>query len=212
MASPEIDLQKPLPRPENHAPRPRRTYPGEVHRAVAPPILRAEWSPEPLWAARSRRSTRKLHPSTEAGLRYQRHVVALVGRYLESLTKPPILTTGPWIRFSDEGGPGWAQPDLLLHWAPHLGLPPGPGLSPELTLVVEIKRTYREPAYNQLTKLYMPLVERLLGPRTRVVGAIVARGFERGFPGTIHGSLGQLFTWAKQGAKAGETAALRWLS
>lgn len=81
------------------------------------------------------------------GKAYERRL----GRHLKRLTetKSSVLSggtilDGPWIKFTDENGFGWAQPDFIIDCAP-------------LLWIIEAKLSHTPDAEEQLTKLYSPL-------------------------------------------------------
>lgn len=71
-------------------------------------------------------------------------MLAELARRLPDLRHIP----GSWIQFEDAGGPGWAQPDLIVVGAAR-------------ALVVEAKLTHCLDARLQLQNLYLPLVRHL---------------------------------------------------
>ena len=90
------------------------------------------------------------------GLRYQRSVGEfLAKRHLD-------VRAGPWIHFSDRHGPGFAQPDFVIHYAP------------ERWIVLEAKLTQTPNAFEQLIHLYLPLLSHL-HPNVELVPVQVCR-------------------------------------
>lgn len=75
-----------------------------------------------------------------AGLRYERALAAAL----------PQAEHGAWFEYRDANGPGYCQPDLLLHL-------------PSITVVLEIKYTWTDKAYDQIEKLYLPVLQIALG-------------------------------------------------
>ena len=90
------------------------------------------------------------------GLAYQRRL----GKMLQRLVDTAAATGGPWagskllaevwLRFHDANGPGYAQPDFIIHL-------------PDLAIVIDAKLTHTPLVEPQLFGLYKPLVEKLLG-------------------------------------------------
>lgn len=60
----------------------------------------------------------------------------------------------PWLRFTDEAGQHWCQPDGLLH-------------TPTGVIIIEVKYQHTVDAYNQLRLLYEPVVSVLI-PESRL--------------------------------------------
>lgn len=58
------------------------------------------------------------------------------------------LLLGQWFSFSDDNGPGFCQPDILL-------------ITPALIFILECKLSYTDWAWPQLRQLYKPIVERV---------------------------------------------------
>lgn len=82
-----------------------------------------------------------------------------------------VLRAGWWLRFTDEGGPGWAQPDFFFH-------------GPERIILLEAKLTETPAAWEQLHFLYRPLLQRVF-PGVPVVSAQVCNTLARGREETI---------------------------
>jgi hypothetical protein len=68
------------------------------------------------------------------------------------------LRVGQWLRFEDDSGKGWAQPDFYIP-------------QPDLIWLFECKLTFRDEALDQLGKLYGPLLAGLYPgiPQHRIV-------------------------------------------
>lgn len=77
------------------------------------------------------------------GLRYEAAIASAFG---------PLAKHGQWIKFEDQNGLGWAQPDILF---PHLG---------EL-YILEAKYTWVPEAHTQIELLYKPLLECIFSRR-----------------------------------------------
>jgi hypothetical protein len=85
-----------------------------------------------------------------AGIRYE----SVIAKSLKREYPNARVISGLWLRFEDDNGLGWAQPDLLV---------------PEENLLVECKLSFTREAEGQISKLYAPLVERLWGRSPRLV-------------------------------------------
>jgi len=84
--------------------------------------------------------------AAKQGHSFERHV----RRTIRDAIEPPLLhLPGPWLRFHDQNGPGWAQPDHLV-------------VAPTWALIVEAKRSQTEIAFLQMEELYAPLLQWLL--------------------------------------------------
>jgi len=111
----------------------------------------AEWTSCPPFAAAPRRRT----GPQKAGLAFQRNAT----RALAHLGT--ALHAGPWIRFEDRNGPGFAQPDILL-------------AGTSTFLVLECKLKFTPSAILQLDALYRPLLEALV-PSTPIRRAVLCK-------------------------------------
>jgi hypothetical protein len=95
-------------------------------------------------------------PKQREGKNYERRVEEIL------IDHPALsgssLRSGQWLRFEDETGKGWAQPDFFIP-------------QPDLIWIFECKLTFRDEAVDQLTKLYGPLLVGLFPgiPQHRVV-------------------------------------------
>jgi len=86
---------------------------------------------------------RRLRGSRAKGKAYERKLARFVSRLHP-------CTYNPWIYFVDANGPGWAQPDIIVHCL-------------DRTVVLEAKLSETAAALPQLHDLYGPLVQRLYG-------------------------------------------------
>lgn len=105
-------------------------------------LVHAEWMDVPPWGENKGRTVQQ-----RRGLAYERKF----GEHLQRMKKPgdALLLGGPWIKFWDQNGVGFAQPDFLL-------------VSPRGVYIFECKLKENSKAWVQLFRLYGPLVEYLL--------------------------------------------------
>lgn len=90
-------------------------------------------------------ATVRLFGSQAKGKAYERRLgKELERRLAKGLWDEAELIKGPWIKFRDQNGPGYAQPDFLI-------------LSPALLCIIDAKLTHTEIARRQLLSLYLPL-------------------------------------------------------
>lgn len=111
----------------------RKLYPAVK---VAGRVEAAYFCEEPPFAQR-----RKSTGARAKGVRYEKKVQA----YLQSLD--PLYLPSPWLRFLDESGWRWCQPDGIRIDA----------ATGEL-LVVEVKYQHTQQAWEQMEKLYAPVL------------------------------------------------------
>lgn len=106
-------------------------------------LTKAEFMPEGPWGDEP-----KLKGRAAEGIRYQKKV----HEEFSALGVQGKLYEGPWIRFSDAYGTHWCQPDHVLD-------------ARDRVVVAESKLSLRrlDTAVVQLTKLYRPCLELLLG-------------------------------------------------
>ena len=95
-----------------------------------------------------------------AGLRYER----MVGK--ELARRRLDFAQGPWIQFKDNNGIGFAQPDFIVY------------SSLDLWIVLEAKLSQTPAAFEQLLRLYIPLL-RKLHPNVELVPVQVCRNLKR---------------------------------
>ena len=104
----------------------------------------AHFSSEPLWARSHAGGL-----SQRAGLRYQAQAQGLLRRTYEGAS----VVCSPWVKFIDECGHGYCQPDAYVYDTQDL-------------TIFEIKLSHVDTAYAQLSLLYKPVLEHILHPRT----------------------------------------------
>lgn len=114
-----------------------------------------------------------LSPTTRAanraGLVYEARVAQqLTRRYLPQQTSIQLLLN-PWIRYADENGSFWAQPDALI-------------VRPDRVDIIETKLSHTTRAWFQLRKIYEPLVRALFPERPIRLVEIVKNSNEIVFP------------------------------
>lgn len=115
-------------------------------------LTAAEWSDRPDFARSSGRTA-----SQRKGLRYERKIEEdLKELYGDS------LKCGPWIKFTDRRGTGYAQPDFIVDL-------------PDRVLIIECKLTYKPKAKDKLRRVYARLI-RMLNSKPRLC-VQVCRGF-----------------------------------
>ena len=103
---------------------------------------------------------RKGRGARAAGLRYEMNVSdELARRGLD-------FARGPWIQFKDNNGIGFAQPDFIVY------------SGEDLWIVLEAKLSQTPSAFEQLFKLYLPLLSRLHSGVT-LIPAQVCRNLRR---------------------------------
>ena len=136
----ERNLQKLLDAPVNLA-KPRKIS----FRQRRPPrqIENLYWAE---WASRSPHSKEKLTGIQAQGIKYEKKAGREVTRFFAD--QGAEIKVGPWIKFEDENGPGYAQPDILV-------------IFEELVWIIECKLTYHPYALLQLQGLYQPLLKNL---------------------------------------------------
>lgn len=107
------------------------------------------------------------------GLAYQRHVVRTIQ---EQLDDRGTIHEGPWIRYHEQNGTYWCQPDIVVETA-------------NRSVIIEVKLSLRRlgTALKQLNGLYRPCVEFIFG---RPVTACVA--FRHWTPDADHEALGMI--------------------
>lgn len=109
-----------------------------------------------LWAKTSERgpwgTARRLTPIQRQGLRYE----ARFGDHLRALGEIPL--SSQWFEFQDLEGPGFCQTDHLI-------------VRPDEVLIFECKRSYRPWVWDQLLRLYRPIVEEVFELPVRVAAA-----------------------------------------
>lgn len=105
-----------------------------------------------------------------------------VGRALPS---PSHWAYNPWFQFADGSGMGYAQPDYVLRTKSEV-------------LVLECKLTDTLEAYDQLGKLYLPILEHVYG--LPVYGIVVAKALRPGSPVPCS-SLREAFACARSGVR-----------
>jgi hypothetical protein len=100
-----------------------------------------------LWKGKPPHVPRPRRRSAKAGLAYQRRIENLLRQEIQesSLLRGGQLLTSPWIRYRDEAGWGFAQPDAVV-------------LAISGIWIFEVKLSYTPVAYAQLHGLYRPLV------------------------------------------------------
>lgn len=105
-------------------------------------------------------------------------------KYEEALANLPGFawaSHGAWFEFDDASGHGYAQVDFLFG---------GDGWQP---VVAEAKLTWTPTAYQQLRKLYFPLLRRLLG--IDVGGMVICQNLTKETPKSdVVGSLAEAFS------------------
>jgi hypothetical protein len=89
-------------------------------------------------------------------LTYERKFLKYLERRCAASHPAGQLFPHHWIYFTDEAGPGWAQPDFFL-------------VEPRLVTVFETKLTQTTAAWEQLDGLYGPLLEYLFARPVRKV-------------------------------------------
>ena len=95
-----------------------------------------------------------------AGLRYEENVgKELARRQLD-------FACGPWIQFEDTNGVGFAQPDFIVY------------SSANSWIVLEAKLSQTPSAFEQLFKLYLPLLSKL-HPGVTLIPAQVCKNLRR---------------------------------
>lgn len=91
---------------------------------------------------------KKLRAAQIAGFAYENKV----GEYLLARYGEDRVLHGPWLRYEDERGVGWAQPDYVV-------LPDGDDAP---LLIIEVKLSYtKTAAERKLKSIYKPLCERV---------------------------------------------------
>lgn len=100
---------------------------------------------------------RRLKGSKAAGIAYERKFGrALPGLACGTPFEKFKLHSGIWLEFADGRKEGWAQPDFFL-------LPPEDSnpLHPDFGLILETKLSINARGWQQLEKLYLPLLRHL---------------------------------------------------
>lgn len=99
----------------------------------------------------------------KAGIRYERKVLKELGERFG-----PQFLPAQWMRFEDETGERWCQPDGIL-------------LREEGATIFEVKYTFISDAHYQLRQLYAPVVQRAYRPkRTNLI--VICRNFDPATP------------------------------
>jgi|AACY02.9.fsa_nt_gi hypothetical protein len=129
------DLAKAMAPREQNSPRPIRQIRG---------LLVAALCDTPAWAEQKKKE--KKRAKLRAGLRFERQFQKHLARSQTSMDR--ILVCNPWIHFRDKAGAGFAQPDVLLFDRVSC-----------IGALIEIKLTQSLGAEEQLTGLYLPLVQ-----------------------------------------------------
>jgi len=101
--------------------------------------------------------TRRLYGAKAAGIRYEKSVAKAI----------PGAIRGQWFEFYDANGHGYCQTDVLV-------------IGKANTLVIECKLTDTEQAYEQLSRLYLPVVS--MAFERHVIGLVVVRHLTKTSP------------------------------
>ena len=88
----------------------------------------------------------KLKGMKGKGIAYEKHVGRRLKRWQESNELYGELHLGQWFSFWDDNGHGYCQPDILI-------------VRSDLVFILECKLSYTNFAWEQLAKLYQPVVE-----------------------------------------------------
>lgn len=102
-------------------------------------------------------------PAQKNGIRYERKVLKELSDRFGTSFRP-----AQWMRFEDETGERWCQPDGIL-------------LRPEGATIFEVKYTFISDAYYQLRQLYSPVVQRAFLPK-KINLIVVCRNFDPATP------------------------------
>lgn len=105
----------------------------------------------------------------KAGLRYEKKVLNELSERFGSAFHP-----SPWLRFTDETGTRYCQPDGLL-------------IQERGTFIFEVKYSFVSDAWFQLRRLYGPVVERAYRP-AKIFYVVICRNYDvaRPFPEVPH--------------------------
>lgn len=117
-------------------------------------VKRLQWvelsSKAPQFASKIKGMKRLQRQGLTFEKQFGQWLLAGMRRTSRRIDGPTAVRLGAWLRFEDEGGLGWAQPDAVV-------------LIPGWTLLFECKRTESGRAWVQLRQLYKPLYEKLEG-------------------------------------------------
>jgi Holliday junction resolvase len=146
------------------------------------------------WSCTDIQVPRPISTAAKNGLRYERNVF----KALKKL--PNTIFYNPQYYFSDDNGPGYCIPDILL-------------VDGDTCIVIECKLTYTEEAIEKLRYLYCPVVSLAMQVETRALVIVkhltrrapepawnIKEALQRGVP-LLHWLGKGPITWAPQPAK-----------
>lgn len=123
-------------------------------RKLARTIDGLKWA---YWSKKSPHHTsRKLTGAAAKGQTYERKFRKELNSILDADEwQGHFLHTEKWIRFEDDNGLGWAQPDFTI-------------VVPEAILILDTKLTHTPSTYQQIGELYSPLLSHMIDDRPQV--------------------------------------------